>query len=257
MRPQVGISVSNRRASSGFNPLSFNPLHIWDSDNFNLPGGNTIWEDYNNVGAQYNVDALPQGISPPRLANDPEMNNNDVFFTGGVIMDDNVVFRNSDGSGCVFIVIKPIALGSDADPNVLFSASSNGQAKYFRIALINGFPELEIIGSASGNSKLRGNVAATTDDAYVLAVYSDGAETKIRWNGGSALTLNAIQGSNTGDWLDGFSPSLTDVAVTGLDFFGGTQYGNNKWAHTSYLPYTNEQAVIDYSLGLRSKYLTY
>ena len=235
--------------------LDFSPFNVWDSEHVTINGTTTTFEDFNNVGAAYDLENPAATNQPSFSQSSSNFNSLPSFTFDGV---DNYVtsslsnFRGSDSSGVVIDVVRVISGNLIAG---LGSYNSTETLNYVGYAAANVGNVVRIISPApntqAGNFRvyIGSTDILTGSPSFAYANVGTGSQYKIFVNNAQdTVTVTTSPGVNDGAiWFnDGTQDNIAIGARNGSSIGGP---GNIEWCFSGYFPYVSDsqvQGIMDY-----------
>jgi len=245
---------SNLVWEAGGSILDFSPYNVWDSEHVTINGTTTTFEDFNNVGAAYDLENPAATNQPTYTASDANFNNLPSFDFSGV--DDYVVgtaanFRSSDTSGA-FISVYKLDNGARLTTLATSSSSTNNYIG-FAVPLSNTYRFIALSG-VSRSWRGSTNINNTTT-SYAVANVDTGSAYK-QWINETPQTITMVSGANDGlIWTGSLAGGFDTLAIGALVRQGSaSNFSGIRWCFSGYFPYTSDSQIDDIMTFLVNKY---
>lgn len=229
---EEGLSLQKIFEDYGF-------LNMWSSENLDISGSNTTLLDYASEHDLVNPAAINQ---PTFNAENSEFNDKPSLSFNG---SNNYVrkltsnWRASDSTGVMVMVYK-----SFATTYGLLASSDNAGNGAWITAYQNTMSRTGYI----LNGAVRSLSTTTDSDAKVSSIAGNGTVYKIFLNG-----VDDTDSSSTYQWLNTFPTQRDDIAI-GAATRASIIYGEFDWVFGGYMPYTDDQTIVDLQEDLKEYY---
>lgn len=246
----VKTGILSQSAAVGDELLAYNPYNIWKPEDSQTVGSITTLNDFNNVGATYDM-ANTAASDQPTIAADSDFNDLDVLtFDGSDILINNVAdYRLGDTSGLVAAVINPnvlgatkpiFSLGNTSISNTIFSVRAQGTDL-----------QLILLGGTGGTNIIEASTPLIGNTTYAICVASTGSGYKF-WVNGSLDGTSVITGSDNGSWLSRYS-AMSNISL-GANIYSSSFFSNIRMGLVGYFPYTNDTDALAINQLLITRY---